>query len=226
MHTLYRPHTPPPAPSPARSAAATATTSHTVIDALSRAVALHTDGAVTDAYAWAHHAHQLSRCLPADDPDRMRVTGLLAALAAQTGDPHLAISLYEQLAATATNVLGADHAQTLRARAALAAQRHSLGDCARALHELADVHAAARHRYGGDARLSLETLIALGALYRDCGHHQLAVRCLTAARTGIHRYLPSGDPLANRVTATLGTPPSLNHLAVCAMQRPRLGATS
>ncbi|MFG1952423.1 hypothetical protein [Micromonospora sp. NPDC048830] len=197
-----------------------------VADALRRSAALRADGALTDAYTWAQYAHHQCRHLPVDDPTRVRAAGLLAPLAAQTGQPHLAVTVYQDLIAAITRAVGVNHAQTLRARADLAQLRHSLGDCATGLRDLAAVHAAARLRYGQHPRLSMHTLISLGRLYRDCGHHRLATRCLHAARTGISRYLPAGDPLASTVTAALGTPPSLNHPAVCTQQQPRIGVTT
>ncbi|MEO3780958.1 hypothetical protein ABGB16_29985 [Micromonospora sp. B11E3] len=147
---------------------------------------------------------------------------MLAPLAAQTGQPHLAVTVYQELIAAITRAVGVDHAQALRARADLAQLRHSLGACATGLRDLAAVHAAARLRYGHHARVSLHALVSLGGLYRDCGHHRLAIRCLHTARTGISRYLPPDDPLADTVAAAINTPPSLNHPAVC-IQQPRIG---
>ncbi|MFG1953953.1 hypothetical protein [Micromonospora sp. NPDC048830] len=204
---------------------ATADRRRAVADALRRSAALRADGALTDAYAWAQYAYQRCCHLPAEDEHRMRAAALLAPLAAQTGQPHLAVTVYQDLIVGATKALGADHAQTLRARAALAQLRHDLGDCATGLADLAGVHAAARQRYGHHARLSLHTLVSLGGLYRDCGHHHLATRCLLTASTGIGRYLPPDDPLVDMVAAAIGTPPSLNHPAVCTQQQPRIGVT-
>ncbi|MEH1017078.1 tetratricopeptide repeat protein [Micromonospora sp. CPCC 206060] len=151
----------------------------------------------------------------------MTATKLLAPLAAQTGQTHLAIATYEEAITAATRAFGEEHAQMLRARAAHAVLRHRLGDCDTALRNLAAVQATAAHRHGHHSRLSLRTLIDLGSLYRDCGHHDLAARCPTTASTGIDRYLPPDDPLREVITAVIAAPASLDHLAVCTQPQPR-----
>ncbi|MGW1056976.1 hypothetical protein [Micromonospora rubida] len=224
MPTLQGRHAPPP-PTTAHHHSPDAPTGRQdgAADAVRRSTALRAAGALTDAYNWAHYAHRLNRHLAVDDPPRMRTAALLAPLAAQTGEPHLAVAVYRDLITATTRTLGDDHAETLRVRAALAHLRHTLGDCDTGLRDLAAVHAAARHRYGHPSRLALRALTGLGGLYRDCGHHDLANRCLTSAHVGVARYLPPGDALSTAVAAAIAAPPSLNHPAVCTQRRPQHG---
>lgn len=203
----------PPAPLPASTTPAAGQPSGldhaAATNALRRARQRHACGDLSGAYGWAIYAHQL--CQNADlgrvPGLRMAVAEVLAPLAARVGDT-----------AHVPPLVSSGQECAVQARAALAADAHALGRCAPALRDLADLHAAAVNSLGADSRTSLIILARLGVLYRRCGWHDLAARCLAHAQTGHARYLPADDDLAAELTA-ITAEPDHGHTEVCTQRR-------
>ncbi|MDG4760408.1 hypothetical protein [Micromonospora sp. WMMD710] len=210
----------PRAPQPARGLSQTPARR-----AIDHAAERQTLGDLHDAYQWAVYAHTLAH--RSNHPaERLDATAMMAPLAALTGHADQAVTAYRDLVDLATAELGASHERTLYARAGMAEAHHRVGHCEKAIRDLADVYIAAGQRHGPEAAVSLKTLTQLACLYRDCGWHDVAHRCLAAATTIAGRYLRKGDPIRARVTNIAQTPAGENHRAVCTQATPSWPAPS